>query len=358
MRVCIIGCGAVARRMHIPVFKSLPDTDVVSVVDTNEELAKEVAKEFSIGKFYADYQKALNLDDVDLVSICTPSFTHSKIIIHAAELGKNILVEKPLTLDLDEGKRALEAVKANGVQLCVVFNYRKVGVAQEVFQEVANGKLGRVVSMIGTAHTPFPSSWTSGRWLYHEGGALDDFGPHLLDILLWINPSEIESVSAQGGDFTGKFNFVSHIQVSMKFKDTSLATADISWLNDAFLFGFDVHGTAGRISCDMRNNRWHEVHGQVLSPLADLSRTARESIGMITSIATGKYFRGGIAYHSQIIDDFVKSITAKTEPPVTGDEALVVTAVSTAAKQSLKSKQAVFVEDLLGSNFLKSKQAF
>jgi predicted dehydrogenase len=344
--------------MHIPVFKSLPDIEVVSVVDNNESLAKEVANEFSIGKFYADYKEALNSDDVDLVSICTPSFTHSDIIIHAAESGKNILVEKPLTIDLDEGKRALEAVKANAVQLCVVFNYREVQVAKKVYKEVAEGKLGRVVSMVGTAHTPFPSSWTSGRWLYHEGGALDDFGPHLIDILLWMNPSQIESVSAQGGDFTGKFNFISHIQVSMKFEDTSLATADISWLNDAFLFGFDIHGTAGRISCDMRNSRWHEAHGQVMSPLDDLNRTAKESVSMMISMITGKYFRGGITYHSQIIDGFVKSIQAKTQPPITGEEALLVTAVSTAAKQSIKNKQAVFVKDLIDSPFLKPKPNF
>ena len=169
MKVCVIGCGAVARRMHLPVFKSLPDIEIVSVVDTVEDLAKDVAKEFGVGKFYTDYKKALDADDVDLVSICTPSFTHADLIVYASEMGKNILVEKPLTVSLEEGKKCLEAVKANGVQLCVVFNYRSVPVVQEISDRISEEKLGRVVSMVGTAHTPFPSSWTSGRWLYHEG---------------------------------------------------------------------------------------------------------------------------------------------------------------------------------------------
>ena len=353
MKVCVIGCGAVARRMHIPVFKSLPNTEVVSIVDTEEELAKEVAKEFGIGKFYTDYKKALSSDEVDLVSICTPSFTHASMIVYASEMGKDILVEKPLTISLNEGIKALEAVKANGVQLCVVFNYRSVPVVQQVRRQILGGNLGRIVSMVGTAHTPFPSSWTSGRWLYHEGGALDDFGPHLIDLLLWLNPSIVDSVTAQGGDFTGKFNFISHSQVSLKFKDTSLAVADISWLNDSFLFSFDVHGTAGRISCDVRNSRWHEAHGQVSSPLDDLTRTARDSIGMMTSIATAKYFRGGITYHSKIIEGFVESIQAKTKPPVTGDEALLVTAVLAAAKQSLKNRQTIFMDDFMKFHYEK-----
>jgi UDP-N-acetylglucosamine 3-dehydrogenase len=350
MKVCVIGCGAVARRMHIPVFKLIPDIEVVSVVDTDEELAKKVVSEFGIGKFYTDYKQALNSDEIDLVSICTPSFTHSKMIIDAADMGKDILVEKPLTVSLDEGKKALEAVKANGVQLCVVFNYRSVPVVHQVRRQISLRNLGRVVSMVGTAHTPFPSSWTSGRWLYHAGGALDDFGPHLIDLLLWLNPSRVKSVSAQGGDFTGNFNFLSHLQVLMQFQDTSLAVADISWLNDAFLFNLDVNGTAGRIFCDVRNSRWHETHGQVSSPLDDLTRTAKDSINMMHSLITGRYFRGGITYHSRIIDGFVKSIRTKTKPPVTGDEALIVTAVSEAAKQSLKKHQTIFIDDLLQVN--------
>ncbi|MDR2720348.1 MAG: Gfo/Idh/MocA family oxidoreductase [Nitrososphaerota archaeon] len=347
MKVCVIGCGAVARRMHIPVFQSLSDVEVVSVVDSYEQLAKDVSKEFGISKYYTDYKKALSETDVDIVSVCTPSFTHAEIISDVAKLGKHILAEKPLTLDLDEGKKVLEVVKDNGVQLGVVFNYRSVDVAQQVHETLQKKQLSRIVSMVGVAHTPCPSSWTSGRWLYHEGGALDDFGPHLIDMLLWLNPSTLESVSAQGGDFTGGFNFISHIQVSMQFKDTSLALADISWLNDSFLFNFDIHGTAGRIVCDVRNGRWYKTHGQVSSPLTEMNRTFKDATKMITSIASGKYFRGGLTYHSRNISGFIDAIKNNGVPPVTGDEALMVTAVSAAAKQSLKTHKTVYIDELL-----------
>lgn len=347
MKVVVIGCGAVARRMHIPVFQSLPNIDVVSVVDSCEELAKEVSKEFRIKKYYTDYKKALTETDADIVSVCTPSFTHSEIIMYAAKLGKHVLAEKPLTVDLEEGKKTLETVKDNNVQLGVVFNYRSVDVAQQVHETLQQKKIGRIVSMVGTAHTPCPSSWTSGRWLYHEGGALDDFGPHLIDMLLWLNPSTLESVTAQGGDFTGSFNFISHIQVLMKFKDTSLALADISWLNDSFLFNIDVHGTAGRVECDVRNERWYKTHGQVSSPLTDMNRTFKESFKMITSIASGKYFRGAITHHSRSISGFVNAIKTKSKPPVTGEDALMVTAVSTASKQSLKNHQKIYIDELM-----------
>jgi predicted dehydrogenase len=57
MKVCIIGCGAVARRMHIPVFQAIPDVEIVSVVDSNEELARKVSKEFKIKKYFNNYKK-------------------------------------------------------------------------------------------------------------------------------------------------------------------------------------------------------------------------------------------------------------------------------------------------------------
>jgi len=347
MKVCVVGCGAVARRMHIPVFQSIPHVEVVSVVDSYEQLAKGVSKEFGISKYYTDYKRALNETDVDIVSVCTPSFTHADIITYAAKLGKHIIAEKPLTIDLEEGKKVLETVKANGVQLGVVFNYRSVDVAQKMHETLKQRKLGRIVSMIGVAHTPCPSSWTNGRWLYHEGGALDDFGPHLIDMLLWSNPSTLESVSAQGGDFTGYFNFISHIQVSMKFKDTSLALADISWLNDAFLFNLDVYGTSGRIACDVRGGRYYTTYGQVSSPLTDMNRTFKDSTKLMASIVSGKYFKGGVTYHFRNISEFISAVRTGGRPPVTGDEALMVTAVSAAAKQSFKTHKTIYMDELI-----------
>jgi predicted dehydrogenase len=67
--------------------------------------------------------------------------------MQAAQLRKHVLAEKPLTVDLDEGKKILEVVKDNHVQLGVVFNYRSVDVAQQVHETLQQKKIGRIVSM-------------------------------------------------------------------------------------------------------------------------------------------------------------------------------------------------------------------
>ena len=345
--VAIIGCGAISRRVHIPAFKSLDNVNVSCVVDVDGELARKVAKEQNIGVYYSNYQQALNDKNIDLVSLCTPSFTHSEMIVQAAKMGKHILVEKPLALDLKSAKIALKAVKDNNVKLCVVFNFRMFPAAQQIKAKIRSGQIGRIVSMIGVNHGSFPVSWTRSSWLYHYGGALDDAAPHLIDLLLWLNPSELETVSALGGDFTGNFGFISHVQVAMKFKDTSVATADISWLNDLFVNTVDIFGTAGRICCDVRNNQYVENHGQVLSPFEELNSTARKTFGITKSMLSGEYFRGGLKYHKEIIQRFVESIRNNSNPPINGQEALIRIAVSEAAKISLKTGKKVYIDEIL-----------
>lgn len=347
VNVAIIGCGAISRRVHIPVFKSLDNVNVSCIVDSDEQLARKVAQKQNIGTYYSSYEQALNDKNVDMVSLCTPSFTHASMIVQAAKMGKHILVEKPLALDLESGKVALKAVKDNNVKLCVVFNFRMFPASQQIRAKIQSGQIGRVVSMIGLIHSSFPVSWTRSSWLYHYGGALDDAAPHLIDLLLWLNPSELEAVSASGGDFTGNFGFISHVQVGMKFKDTSVATADISWLNDLFLSTVDIFGTSGRISCDVRNNHFVETHGQVSSPIEELNTTVKKTFNITKSMLTGEYFRGGLKYHTAIISKFTDSIRRNVEPPITGQEALLRTAVSDAAKISLKTGKAVYIDEIM-----------
>jgi predicted dehydrogenase len=200
--------------------------------------------------------------------------------------------------------------------------------------------------MTGVAHTSFPILWTRSTWLYGHGGAIDDFGPHLIDLLLWLNPSDLESVSASGGDLTGDFGFVSHIQVAMKFADNSIAVALMSWVAEVLVFAIDIDGTAGRLSCDARNNHLAETHGQIVSPIDEFFSTGRKSANIIRSVLSGKYFRGNLSYHEEIIRDFLRSIEMEAPPPVSGEEALLPIVVSQAAKMSLDNGKTVYARDI------------
>jgi len=350
VRVGVIGCGTIARRAHLPALKSIDHVEIWAVADVNRKAAERVAKKFNIPNVYADYKDLLKDETIEAVSICAPSFSHAEIAVESAKAGKHILVEKPLAMNVKDAVKVVKSAKEHNVKLCCVFNYRYFPAAQKAKEIITNGNLGDIVSIYGIAHTHFPISWTRSTWLYHKGGALDDFGPHLIDMICWLNESEVEEVFALGGDFLGTTNFINYIQILMKFKNRSLAVADISWLTGSFLFVIDVHGTGGHLRLDVRYNHLEKFHG-MRTPLDDF-RSFRTRMTTITKdVISKKFFRGALAFYKQIYEDFILSIEKGIKPPITGEEGLRVTAISEAAKISLAENRPVNISDLI-KNYL------
>ncbi len=346
MRVGVIGCGAIARKAHLPALKSINNIDVWAVSDINRRVAERVAKKFNVPNIYTDYKELLKDDSIKTVIICTPSFSHAEIAIESARAGKHILVEKPLAMNIKEAVEIIKATKDNNVKLCCVFNYRYFPAVQNAKEKISSGSLGNIVSMYGVAHTHFPISWTRSTWLYHKGGALDDFGPHLIDMICWLNGSEVKEVYAMGGDFLRTMNFINYIQILMRFENRSLSIADISWLTGPFLFTINVHGTGGHLNLDVRYNHLEEIHG-VPTPLDDLRSFKRKMITIAKDIISKAFFKGALAFYKQIYEDFFFSIEKGGEPPISGEEGLRVTAISEAAKISIKEKRPIYLKDLI-----------
>jgi len=346
LRVGIIGCGAIARKAHLPALRSIDGVEVWAVADINKRVAERVAREFDVPRIYADYRELLKDDSIESVSICTPSFSHAEIAIESAKAGKHILIEKPLATVLKEALSIVRAARDNNVKLCSVFNYRYFPAVQRAKERVAAGNIGSIVSIYGVAHTHFPISWTRSTWLYHEGGALDDFGPHLIDMICWLVGSDVEKVYALGGDFLGSMNFINYLQVIMQFSNKSVAVADISWLTGPFLFNLEVHGTGGHLFLDVRYNHLEEVHG-MRTPLDDLRGFKRRMSTIAKDVISKAFFRGALAFYKQIYEGFFLSIERGGEPPIPGEDGLRVTAVSEAAKISLREGRFVNVKDLM-----------
>lgn len=287
---------------------------------------------------------------IDLVSVCTPSPTHAEVAIEAAKNGKHLFIEKPLALTVRDAQKILDATKENDVKLCVVYNYRYFPAIKEVKRRINLGNLGRIVTIQGTAHTRIPLHWTASTWLYHKGGALDDFGPHLIDSILWLVNSKIEKVCAFGGDFLGNMNCINYIQLLMQFENKAVATADISWLTGRIMFALNVHGTGGCIfiESDLKNVFFTdpmETHG-LPTPLDDLRNLSKKAFSLTKSAFSGKFFKGALDFYEIIIKEFINSIEKGTSIPVSGEEALQVVAVSEAAKLSLAEDRSVAVREL------------
>jgi len=345
LKVGVIGAGFVARTQHLPTLKSIPSVEVVAIADVNEARAKRLAQEFNIPKYYCGYEELIKSNPIELVDICTPPQVRLKMVKSAAESGKNVLVEKPLALSLEEASEIYRLVKKHGIKLNVVQNYRYAPSAAAVRKRLSKGYLGEIVTIQGLASTPFPSDNTRSTWLYHPGGVLFDFAPHLIDMILWMNESRVRKVFAFGGDFTGgDMGFINYVHILLEFANGAVAAADASWLTGITRFILEIRGTAGHISLDVRNNHYMEVHG-ILTPFDEIKSFFKKMKTMAKDVITGNYFTP--PYHKVMIMDYLKSLEKNEEGPVPVESGVITTAVLVAAQKSICENKAVDIEDLL-----------
>lgn len=349
MRVGIIGAGAVARRAHLPIYGAIPEIEVVGIADIDQSLAARVAEEFKIPRYFSSGEELLQDDSIELVDICTPTQTHLEIVKLAAERGKHTLVEKPLATSLKRALEIQQVIEKNGTKLCVVQNYRYFPAVIATKKRISQGYLGKIVTIHGSGLMSFPTHWTLNAWLYHQGGALYDHGPHLVDMILWMKDfSPIKKVYASGGDFTqGNMDFVNYAVINIEFEDGSIGTADISWVTAAmFKLTLDIYGTGGGVFLDVRNNVFSETHG-FATPFDDTRYFLKKMLKVGRGVITGSYFSGANLYYKPLITEFVSSINGDGRIPVPVEQAVMTNAILEAAMRSIQQGSPVDIRDLL-----------
>jgi predicted dehydrogenase len=349
MKVGIVGAGAIARRGHLPIYKNLPEAEIVGIADLDISLAKDVAQEFRIPAYYQNVDELLDGVSVDMIDICAPTPAHRVIATKAAERGKHILIEKPLATNLADALEIERAARRNGVKVCICQNYRYFPAVMAARSRVLHGYIGDLVTIHGFGLQPFPSSWTLGTWLYHEGGALYDFGPHVLDMVLWMKDfAPIDGVYASGGDFTkGNMDFVNYSVINIEFTDGTIGVIDISWVTGIrSKVTIDIYGTAGSMAIDVRANVFWETHG-MSTPFDDLRHFIRRMVTVGKSVLTGSYFAGSNLHYKPLIGGFLESLNGNGAIPVPIEHGILSMAVLEAAMVSLKEKRRVRIEEVM-----------
>jgi myo-inositol 2-dehydrogenase/D-chiro-inositol 1-dehydrogenase len=132
---------------------------------------------------------------VDAVAICSSSDTHVDLVVAAAAAGKAIFCEKPISLDLDEVDRGLEAVKRAGVPFQVGFNRRFDPAHAAVAEAVAGGRIGDPHLVRITSRDPEPPPLEYARI---SGGIFLDMMIHDFDMARFVTGSEVVEVFARG----------------------------------------------------------------------------------------------------------------------------------------------------------------
>ena len=131
LTIGMIGYGGIGR-VHAMAYRSLPfhyglpaDTfRLAGVATTRRETARAAAAEIGCDFWTDDYRELLARPEIAVVDVCVPNHMHAEIVIAAAAAGKHIYCEKPLAMNVAEGKRMVAAVEQAGVKSQLTFNFR------------------------------------------------------------------------------------------------------------------------------------------------------------------------------------------------------------------------------------------
>ncbi len=188
IKVGIVGVGGIAQGAHIPNYQKVPGVKIYAVCDIVEERAKEAAKRYDARYWFTDYEKMMELDELDAVSVCTPNKFHKGPTVAALNAGKHVLCEKPMAASAEEGKEMLQAAKKAKKILMIGLNNRFRGEAQMLKRFIEQGDLGEIyfARAFATRRRGIPSWGAFVRKDMSGGGPMYDIGVHILDLTVWL----------------------------------------------------------------------------------------------------------------------------------------------------------------------------
>lgn len=187
VRFAVVGCGRIAPK-HAESIVALPDAELVAVCDIIPEKAQAFADKYG-AKPYTSYEEMLAKEDIEVVTIATPSDLHAPIGIAAAKFGRHVMVEKPMAMTLKSADELIQTCKDNGVKLEVIHQNRfnkSVKLMRNALEEGRFGKLthGQATVRWNRDDNYYAQAPWRGTKL-QDGGVLMNQSIHNIDLLQW-----------------------------------------------------------------------------------------------------------------------------------------------------------------------------
>ncbi len=351
IRVGFIGVGNRGDQV-LDAFLPHKDAKVVAICDLHEPYLDFAAKKIGTSPAcFRDYRQLLDSKDIDAVVIATPDHWHALQTIHACQAGKDVYVEKPLSLCVEEGRKMVEAARREKRVTQVGLNRRSTPACREAAEFIRKGGIGKVAAVrafhiqnelpYGIGNPPSADAravdWDAWlgpapevaynknrtfyrfRWFYdYSGGQLTNFGVHYLNMISWaLGHNQPLAVTAMGGKFAVKDNreVPDTLEVMWLYPGNTLVTFsqfNTSAAPAARMGEVEFRGTEGTLY--LTGNGYEvvpEMHRTVefpaLSPLTrEADRAWRKSVK--TSVAPKKVSeKDGTSLHARNFLDCIRS---------------------------------------------------
>jgi len=331
-----VGVGLVGSQfittIHAEALRSVPQARVLAVMSPTTGHARDFASKHGIAHHFEDLDAMLAIDEIDMVVIGAPNFTHCEIAVKAANAGKHVVVEKPLCLNLADADRMIAACDQAGVKLMYAEELCFTPKYVRLKKLLDDGVLGRPVLFKQSEKHDGPHAahfWDVNR---SGGGVTMDMGCHAIQFFRWLNANNpVKSVYAQmntsvhAARTRGDDNAI----IILEFDNGVIALAEESWSK---LGGMDdraeVHGSEGVAYADV-------LHGN------SIPTYSAKGVGYAVEKAGSTVGWSFVMYEEiwnygfpQEFEHFVDCVLHDRQPLVTGADGKAVLEILFAAYES------------------------
>jgi len=253
--VGVIGTGSIGN-VHLRGYAAAPKDIVIGAIcDVNPTRLAEMGEKYGVApeNRYRDYRKMLAEADIQAVSVCVPNKLHFEAAAAVVESGRNLLLEKPVVLTMEEARKLRRLLEKHQVKFMVAFSHRFFLANIAAQKLLKKNVIGKPYSIrVRYAHTgPYPG-WAQGDWFYKPkmagGGAILDMGIHAIDMCQnLIGP--IQTVQAEVKTLRKKIQVDDNAFLLVDFgkEAACVGTIEVGWTSPAGWSGIEIYGDKGSI---------------------------------------------------------------------------------------------------------------
>ena len=338
----VVGCGMIAR-FHAKAISEVPGAKLVGCSSRTRESAEKFSAETGCVA-YGSLEELLADPSIHVVTICTPSGDHLEPAVAAMRAGKHVLVEKPLEITTERCDRMLAVARECNVRVATIFPSRFQPCWQVLRRAVQSGRFGTL--SLGDAYVKwfrtqqyYDSGAWRGTWALDGGGALMNQAIHTVDLLLWLM-GDVEAVTAftatRGHD---RIEVEDVAVASLRFRSGALGVIEATTCSSpGQLKRIEIHGTNGSAIVEENEIK----HWEFTQPESSDEQVRRE-FGVSPATSGGATDPKAIGHqsHAAQFREFIESIQAGLEPPLSGVEGRRSVELITAIYRAAQSGEVV-----------------
>jgi len=262
LKIGVVGCGQMGQK-HARNCAAFKGVIVTAVADTNKKRAHTLADELKAAA-YPDSETLVKEADIDALIVATPPAEHGKDALAAIKAGKDVLIEKPIALDIASAKSLCNAAGKSSVVNAVGFHLRYAPITQKAKSLIAGKRVTQVRSVTTTGYY---LNFDMPLWFLqkkHSGGPLLEQTLHMIDAARYM-VGDITRVFAQGDRIVKpelrKFDSEDTMVLAYKFANGALGTHADSTATTVFNWEIELFGVDWRLLVDYARKRLEGYFG-------------------------------------------------------------------------------------------------